>query len=869
MRVLSSTFFALSISLVPAVFGCGDNASKTVEADAAPDQVVSVDNCTYEDVPATSGAGGTVTAAPLTAGAAEAILDIPVGTALGAYTSRAGFLGTAGKVDLRRVPLSGSFNPSLGVESAPRVKALYMEAGDERTVIVRMDLGLLYEGLLFDVEERLGEDFHGKIILSASHSHSAWGQQTGSFIFQVGLGPFRELVYRRYVDAIEAVTREAIANARPAKIGIKSDMSFDSGDAITRDRREENDHLTDGPKKDSAFYMIRVDGIDDVGIAALPVYGVHGTIMGSDNPFASGDAPGGAERWLEEQFDNQVVVMHLQGAGGDASPRGYGQLDCANEPGNEGDPCFNWLSIEGHGRVALPALLQAYEDAGDSMETDLAMEMMTQSIETGPSPETFTIRDGALSYAPFERDREADREIYDGSGAILSPIDEFNAPIGAALCEADLDNVDTAYPLFPLGLMPGTDLLAPYGACVRVETAASILGDLLKLESEGVDETHPVCQSTRTTISALRLGDYMLGTIPGELTVMLADKIRAGAPVDADKTILLGYAQGHVGYCLTADDWLLGGYEPSINIWGPLEGEYIGERLLDLMPQALTPEREDAAGGGAKRVATNEVVDELIFDEPAPMSGVVPATIPEKVWLRTGPAATAQPAAIIPRVSGLATFVWIGDDPKTKTPEVTLERETAPDVFETIRRRSGRVLRSSDMLLMYTPQPLRREDNDPQTHYWAAEWQAVPWLGSQIDGTNLDGLESRAGVPLGRYRFRVKGLNFEITSDIFTVTEADLGVSLARSGSNFEASIAIHAPKGFRLLDMDLPSNAPVPVRSAVFDVTLQTSGAPMTFTGVSSDAQGKVTVDAGLQADLVTGITVTDSFGNTGSADL
>lgn len=868
MRVFSSTFFALLLFSLP-LAGCGDNDATSTETDAAPNTEVSVDNCTYQDVPATSGAGGTVVEAPLSAGAAEAILDIPVSTALGAYTSRAGFLGTAGKVDLRKVPISGSFNPSLGVESAPRVKALFLEAGDDRAVVVRLDLGLLYEGLLFDVEERLGDDFHGKIILSASHSHSAWGQQSGSFIFQVGVGPFRELVYRRYVDAIEAVTREAIANARPAKIGIKADMNFDANDAITRDRRSENDHLAAGNRKDQAFYMIRVDGVDDVGIAALPVYGVHGTIMGSDNSFASGDAPGGAERWLEEQFDNQVVVMHLQGAGGDASPRGYGQLDCDNEPGNEGDPCFNWLSIEGHGRTALPALLQAYEDAGETMETSLAMEMMTQSIETGPSADTFTIRDGALSYAPFDPVREADREIYDGSGAILSPIDEFNAPVGAALCEADLDNETTAYPLFPLGLMPGTDLLPPYGACVRVDTAASILGDLLKLESEGVDATHPVCQSTRTTISALRLGDFMLGTIPGELTVMLADKIREGAPVDPDKTILLGYAQGHVGYCLTADDWLLGGYEPSINVWGPLEGEYIGEKLIDLMPQALTPEREDAAGGGAQRVATNDVVDDLIFDQPAPMSGVVPTTIPEKVWLRTGPAATAQPASTIPRVSGLATFVWIGDDPKTKTPEVTLEREISPDVFETVRRRSGRVLRSSDVLLMYTPQPLRREEGMPQTHYWAAEWQAVPWLGSQIEGTNLDGLESRAGVPLGRYRFRVTGLNFDLTSDAFTVTAADLDVSLTRNGASFESNIAIHAPKGYRLLDMDLPSNAPVPLRSGTFEVSLQTSGAPLNFSGVTTNAQGLLSVDAGGQADDVVSITVTDAFGNTGTRAL
>jgi len=779
-------------------------------------------------------------------------------------------LGSTGNVDLRKVPISGSFNPSLGVENAPRVEALFLEAGQDRVVIVKLDLALLYEGLLFDVEERLGEAYHGKVILTASHSHSAWGQQSGSFIFQVGVGALRALVYQRYVDTIEAVALEAIANARPAQIGIKSAMDFDMDNAITRDRRGENDAMMGGSRKDSTFFMIRVDGVDGEGIAALPIYGVHGTIMDADNSFASADASGGAERWLEEQFDSQVVVMHLQGAGGDVSPQSYGSLDCDSAPGNEGDPCFNWLRIEGHGRVAMPTLLQAYQEAGTSMKTDIALEMMTRSVETGPNAETFTVRDGALRYAPFSVEREADRTIFDGSGAIVSPIDEFNAPVGASLCEADIDEDRSASPLFPLGLMPGTDFLPPYGACVRVDTAADILGQLLALVSDGVDATHPVCQSTRTTISSLRLGDYIVGTIPGELTVMLGDTIRESSPLAADKTIVLGYAQGHVGYTLTPEDWLAGGYEPSINVWGPLEGEYLAEQLLDLMPLALTPEREDAAMGGSNRVATKEVVDDLIIDEPAPSVGVIPSEVPEQVWLRTGPAATAQPSSEIPRVSGLASFVWIGDDPQSKTPEVTLERENALNVFETVRRRSGRALRTDELLLMYTPQPLRRVEGMPQTHYWAAEWQAVPWVGAQEGETNLDSLSARAGVPLGRYRFHVKGLSYDITSDPFTVSVAQFLVTAQRSGSSIETTVRLHAPKGYRLLDMDLPSNQPVPVRGGLFTVVLEVSGGTtLEFTDVSSSDEGLLSVDAGDQAAQVTNVVVTDVFGNSGTDTL
>src|SRR5690348_13201960 len=90
---------------------CGDDGPTT------PDSGVSTERCVYEPLAPTANAGGTVTAGPLMAGAAEHILDIPVGTALGGYTGRAGFLSSAGNVDTRKIATSGTFNPSIGVES--------------------------------------------------------------------------------------------------------------------------------------------------------------------------------------------------------------------------------------------------------------------------------------------------------------------------------------------------------------------------------------------------------------------------------------------------------------------------------------------------------------------------------------------------------------------------------------------------------------------------------------------------------------------------------------------------------------------------------------------------------------------------------
>ena len=160
--------------------------------------------------------------------------------------------------------------------------------------------------------------------------------------------------------------------------------------------------------------------------------------------------------------------------------------------------------------------------------------------------------------------------MFEGS-KIASPIDEFNAVTGAALC-GDED------PLFPSGTLPGTSGLAPYQSCLKVHEAAFILGAIMGVEFES-DETHPMCQSTRTTLSAVRIGDYLIAGMPGEVTTYYADDIRARSPNDAEHTIVLSFVNGHVGYLLTPEDWMLAGYEPSINFWGPLEGEYLAEQV--------------------------------------------------------------------------------------------------------------------------------------------------------------------------------------------------------------------------------------------------------------------------------------------------
>ncbi|AKF06613.1 neutral/alkaline non-lysosomal ceramidase N-terminal domain-containing protein [Sandaracinus amylolyticus] len=866
--------WALCLAFVSTLaLGCGDD-DDVVAPDAGPVDggppapPPSTDHCTYVEMPATARAGGTVSAGTLSAGAAERPISIPLGVTLGAYTSRSANFGSDGYVDDREAELAGSFAPSVGIETWPHVRVVaitsgtYDEAspaGDETILIVKAELGVAYQGLTHELEARLGPAFSGKVLFAVSHSHSAFANYTGHSAMQVGFGAFRRTAYDAILADMEAAAREALANRRPARVGIAHQGGFDPEDRVNRDRRGENDDLAGGRHDDDDLFVIRVDETDGTPIAVIPVFGIHGTVLDADNPMISGDAPGAIERVLEGAFEDRVVVIHLQGAAGDVSPvglEGATQCDlgatCTSDEQCEGletcqdghcrgPLCRDYARVESVGWNARAAIVAAWTSAGESMRESAELEMVSRSVPRGPGHERFTVRDGALSYAEFDLRREADGRIWEDPETrtrVISPIDEFNAPYGAALCSGDL--------VLSLAQMPGVADLddTPYPSCLMLQEVDTIFESTLDVT---LDEP-PICDTTRTTVSAARIGDFVLVTLPGEPVTLLVDRLRELSSVDADHTIVVGYAQDHGGYMMTAEDWLRGGYEPTITFWGPLEGEAIMEEAARLIPLAMSTEREDATEGGTTRVQV-PVMDDALEPDAAPLAGTVPSSVPPTLLTRRGRPVAAQPLEVARLES--AYFVWIGADPLAGSPVVTIERETATDTWETVARPSGRAVGEGDVLLTWTPDPL--SGDGARTHYWAAEWQAVGWLD---DAAGTYPLAPRRGAPVGAYRFRVVGPGYEITSEPFRVSPATLGVVVSDTSIEVSAS----APFGYRLLDLESGATRPAPLRGETIEVAFD-GGAP---TEITLDASGRGTLSPPASW---TSLTVTDTHGNSGTA--
>ena len=859
-----------------------------------PPKMMMEDACPYESAPPRAGVGQTISAGAVLAGTAEVRIDLPVGTPQGGYTARMKALGGQAP-DYRRSVHAKAFVPSAGVQTVPLLRAVYLQAGSEPTILVKADLCVAFDRLVFDLEKALTaagiKDVRGRVIFTSSHTHAGPGTFQGTFHLSLGFDLFQEEQYQRLLQSATQAVLAAQKSAKPAKIGAGIWDGWDRNDEIYADRRSEDDNFPGpdgkpiGKHKEQRLLLLRIDDEANQPLAVVTSFPMHGTIGGSDNPLFSTDATGHVELALEERFSRPVTVIHLQGPAGDAAPRGsFGLGRCDDKT----TLCENFARMESVGELAAPRIFDLWQSVKTSGTA--ALEVVTRSVRNGRD---ISVR-GGMTYAPYQADRDIDGSpatIFNADGSARFPVTQFNVPVAAGLC-------GDKKPSLPVDGIPGATG-SPYASCAELGAAQKFIAAILKVEEPAL----PTCETTRTTLSALRLSGIpltlrtqkgsgtptedkldnetlVLATLPGEPVSLLADLLRKKSPAGADRTFVVGYAQGHVGYLLDVENWLHGGYEPSINIFGPLEGEWLVERSLDLLKLVVTPEREDAEAPGLGSPSQGARFDRLQFAprtpqrivvSASPLAGQLPTAIPSDLFVRTraNPPVSAQPAAQISRVSGRATLVFHGGDPEEDTPQVSLQKETASGSgnFTDVRNRGGRVVgsRGRDILLFYTPSPVDAEPGKATAHLWTAEWQAV---GVSTDGSPP--LDAALALPLGRYRLSVSGQSggkpYRIDSQPFTVTaDSAITLSATRSGNKVSGQAFYPVGSGFRLIRLSGPSDGNVPVLG-MLKVTVQSrkDGKQETVSASSSDGSVGFATTVDGSAGFV--IDVEDAAGNHGT---
>jgi neutral ceramidase len=799
------------------------------------------------------------------AGYGAAVLPMPLGTPLGGYASRTKGLGGAKPVDDRAIRFGKSMVPTVGIHDAPRAEALALEAGGERVVFVRVDAPLLNENTLFELENAVASDgsMRGRIIMTASHSHASWAGYQPSRVLMPGVDRPRKALAERAVQGMADAAKQALQGLSPARLGVSVEKAFDPGDEVNHDRRHENDMILGpdgndaGKSKDPTLWVLRVDHADGTPLAALVDLPIHGTVGDGDNPLVSTDAPGAIGRALSAKLG--YPVLHVQGAAGDVSPSGPGgRASCPDSL-----HCLDMPRLEALGARAAELIAPVIQ--GVMTGDKAALEVVTRTFYDGRDavvkrPDGSEVR----YYDKPDLDYVPDRVLFDDKGRIASPVDEFNTAVGAGLCGEGSGS---------FAPIPNVAGLAPYGSCLELTKGKDLVFGLFDVDA---DVPLPLCETARATAAAVRIsgtpsGDWLVVTAPGEPTAPFAAYLRSRSPAGADRTLLIGYAQDHVGYLLTGEDWLQGGYEPSINIWGPLEGEILIDGIVETAKIAWTPEIEDPEANSSRFL-------DWVYPDQTPITPVAttdhgtPAPLsPALFWPDTTSTDVTLLAPQVPRAVGVERFAWFGGDPAVDMPVVFIEHETSPGMFEPLLDAGKQPATSyaGTAVVTYTPDPLK--DAAPAHHIYTVSWQPVP-----ADLFASDQPARPFSLPLGKYRFHVKGKAqtasgekpYELTSDAFEVVPAPLDAassSAMRTATTLEVQARLGSAPGLRALragisDKDVPLVGP-------WQVTVTFQNIPLKTLTVTPDAEGKASIPLmGVDAANAVSVEVRDAAGNGGA---
>ena len=217
----------------------------------------------------------------------------------------------AAKVDVTPSPNELPKN-GYGVLDHLYARAIVLDNGAATAALVTVDAGGIAEPLWQAVSQSIARDLGipaTHVLLTATHTHSAGGQR----------GP-------DYAQKIVEAVRLARQRLTPARVG------YGTGESYINVNRQIIDPKTgrwwEGPNRegpsDKTVAVVKFETVSGEPIAVYYNYSVHGVITGQLDQ-VSGDIPGATSRYIEESFDDKVVAVWSNGAGGDQNPIYYQQ----------------------------------------------------------------------------------------------------------------------------------------------------------------------------------------------------------------------------------------------------------------------------------------------------------------------------------------------------------------------------------------------------------------------------------------------------------------------------------------------------------------------------------------------------------------
>lgn len=441
-----------------------------------------------------------------------------------------GLQAGAGKVDIT--------NQDAGpVEMPLYARALAIKSDDSTVVVITLDvvsfgmIGSIKNDFIPYVRERASKELGlepRNLIFNASHCHGIPAANSNELTF----------------DAI----KQAIDNLEPVTIGVGSGFE----DRIQENRRmvlksgrtidvrhayslPPDEEVADVGPIDPEIGIVRIDNMGGDTIAVLYHFSMH-PIMGSPTGANTADITGYSSQVIEENLGDRTVALFLQGCGGDINPISYKDM---HHP-REAEPMGNRLGLST--LRGLRKIKTTDDDRLAIFNHDLALprsnlaERIVQQEEqqqvlmnsiggTTLNLKTFMQLSNKHGLADAFPTYHASRYMHEEKRgrAILSSMDARNR----SHMKAYLRNIHTMEELS------------------RVSTNLRLLRmhqqQFLDAEKRPID----------VEVVGLRIGEFVLITHPGELTIPIGLKIKDGSAFE--HTYVSGYTNGYIYYAPTAE----------------------------------------------------------------------------------------------------------------------------------------------------------------------------------------------------------------------------------------------------------------------------------------------------------------------------
>lgn len=434
-----------------------------------------------------------------------------------------------GKVDIT--------HPEGFVNDRSFVRALVLKSGDTLAAIVTLDvvaigeIGSIGNDYLDQVRGRIEKELGippTNVLINASHCHSRICNDVGERTF--------------------AAVKQAAENLVPVKVGVGTgheDRIMENRRLILKSGKEvdvrhayslpPDDEVAKVGPVDPQIGVLRVDRADGRTLAVVYNFACH-PIQGAQNGGNTADMTGFSSRVIEENLSDGTVALFVQGCAGDINPVFYKDVD---HPRN-GEPLGNMLGL---------STLKAVR--GIETKADDRLAVVNEVIALPRSD---------LETRIVDMEAERNRLVESLGGTSLSLKTFMPLVVKYNISEDFPSYYSHGYlheksrgrnDLTQLDAENRRNLKQYIRNIHTMEEITRLNTNLRLLRKHHARGFAAGKRDIDVELTGLRVGDFVLTTFPGELTVRIGLNIKKASP--HQHTFVAGYTNGYIYYAPTAE----------------------------------------------------------------------------------------------------------------------------------------------------------------------------------------------------------------------------------------------------------------------------------------------------------------------------